>query len=204
MIYLTLKQFLEFFHWEKNYENENKLDFLWKFELKNKSYGLVTLHRPSNVDNQENLEKILISLNKLSKLIKIIFPIHPRTIKNIEEFGIENLINNNPNLIITEPLGYIDFQCLMINSKFVITDSGGVQEETTALKIPCITLRKNTERPITVTLGSNVIVGDDLELMEKYVYDAINNNWKTSVIPDFWDGNTKKRVIEAIYKEFKL
>jgi len=182
----------------------DKSDVLQKFNLLPQRFGLITLHRPSNVDDKLQLKRILESLDTLSKNIKIIFPVHPRTMKNIENFNLKDYLKDNNNLIITDPLGYIDFQALMINSKFVITDSGGVQEETTALKIPCITLRKNTERPITITEGTNVIVGDDLELMYKLANDAINNKWKNSKVPVFWDGNTSKRVINAIYEAFEI
>ena len=165
------------------------------------SYSLITLHRPSNVDGVEQLSSILNTFCEISKKIKIVFPIHPRTNKNIDEFGLRNITDAHPNLILTEPLGYFDFQKLMLNSKFVLTDSGGVQEETTALKIPCMTLRKNTERPVTVWEGSNELIGNDMDKLLHYAEKAINNEWKESSIPDMWDGKTSERVVKVIEEQ---
>lgn len=182
----------------------NKTNILEKLNIESNDYAAITLHRPSNVDNPLNLENILKTFNILQKDIKIVFPIHPRTIKNIKTFGLGHLIDDSPNLLLTEPLGYLEFQKLMSNSKFVITDSGGVQEETTALKIPCITVRENTERPVTLTEGSNELVGFDMEKLLYYSHKAINNQWKESKIPVYWDGNTAVRVIDIIEKYFGL
>ncbi|PKL86674.1 MAG: UDP-N-acetylglucosamine 2-epimerase (non-hydrolyzing) [Ignavibacteriae bacterium HGW-Ignavibacteriae-1] len=168
-------------------------------KLRTGEFSLVTLHRPSNVDEKEGIQSIMNTLNEISKDIDIIFPMHPRTKENLRKFGI-NLSALNPRLQICEPLGYLDFQKLMSNSKFVITDSGGVQEETTALKIPCITLRENTERPITILEGSNVIAGKDMQKLLVYANQAIAGNWKQSRIPEMWDGKTAKRVIEVLEK----
>jgi len=182
----------------------DKSNILEKMNLVPKEYVAVTLHRPSNVDNEENLKKIITTLNKIQEKIKIVFPIHPRTIKNISLFGLDEIIENSPNLILTDPLGYLEFQKLMSNSKFVITDSGGVQEETTALKIPCITVRENTERPVTIWEGSNELVGLDMEKLLFLADKAINNTWKESVIPNLWDGKTANRVVESIENYFGL
>lgn len=166
--------------------------------LNPQQYLLVTLHRPSNVDQKESLEKILTTFRKIQQSIKIVFPVHPRTKKNMHEFGFSDMIDDMKNLIITEPIGYLDFQRLMTKSKAVITDSGGIQEETTVLKIPCITLRENTERPITVTEGSNVIVGSDMNKLLNMIEKILNNQWKSSNIPKLWDGKTAERVIQVI------
>lgn len=177
-----------------------KSGILQKLKIESQKYALVTLHRPKNVDDPVSLERILTSLNKIAKRVKVVFPVHPRTIKNIVNNKLEKHISG---LIITEPLGYLDFQKLMIKSKFVITDSGGIQEETTVLKLPCITLRNNTERPITITEGSNELIGSDMTKLEYFSEMAICNKWKQSVIPDFWDGKTALRVIEVLRKTIK-
>jgi len=127
---------------------------------------------------------------------------HPRTKNRLKEFGLEELCGSMQNLIITEPIGYIDFQQLMCNSRFVITDSGGIQEETTVLKIPCITMRENTERPITVIEGTNVIIGLDTDKLMDLSVQAINKKWKDSKIPELWDGKTAGRVVKILEKGF--
>ncbi len=164
-------------------------------------YALLTLHRPSNVDNKKKLQEILNALNKIQRKITLVFPLHPRTKKNLQKFNLYSTLTGMKNVIITEPLGYLDFQKLMIDAKFVITDSGGIQEETTFLKIPCLTLRENTERPITITEGSNLLIKNDMKLLEKSVDKILKNQWKQGKIPKFWDGKTAQRVVKCI-KEF--
>jgi UDP-N-acetylglucosamine 2-epimerase (non-hydrolysing) len=181
-----------------------KSDVLDNLNIKPKEYVAVTLHRPSTVDDEDNLKSVLDTLSKIQEKIKIVFPIHPRTRKNIELFGLNKIIENSSNLILTEPLGYLDFQKLMSNSKFIITDSGGVQEETTALKIPCITVRENTERPVTIWEGTNEIVGFDMEKLLFFANKAISNDWKESRIPKYWDGKTAERVVDTIENYFGL
>jgi len=172
---------------------------LKKLNLKQQEYMLVTLHRPSNVDAGCSLEKILKTLNQLSEKIQIVFPVHPRTLKSIHSCNLEKYLKN---IITTEPLGYLDFQRLMSASKLVVTDSGGIQEETTVLKIPCITLRENTERPVTITIGSNELIGTDMEKLVFFSERAIENNWKPSGIPPLWDGNTAHRVLDVLLNKF--
>jgi len=157
------------------------------------NYGLVTMHRPSNVDNEEGVRFIISMLEKLSEKCPLVFPVHPRTKKNIESMGLWSKLEGIDGLIIGEPMGYFDFQKLIKHSKFVVTDSGGIQEETTFCQVPCITIRDNTERPITIEIGTNHLVGCDLEAIIKAV-----ENPKTGVIPEKWDGFTTERVIEVL------
>ena len=162
-------------------------------------YALITLHRPSNVDDKSTLEGILEGLNAISKDIDLVFPLHPRTKSKIEEFELEAKLTEN--IRITGPLGYLDFLSLTKNAKVVITDSGGIQEETTALGIPCLTLRNNTERPITVEEGTNKIIGNKQErLIDEFKYILVNENKKYQ-IPHFWDGKTALRIADIIEKQ---
>ncbi|MEI7595847.1 MAG: UDP-N-acetylglucosamine 2-epimerase (non-hydrolyzing) [Bacteroidota bacterium] len=168
-----------------------------KFDLKEKEYLLLTIHRPSNVDNPETLKELLENITMLSKKIKIVFPVHPRTLNSIRS---NNLVQENDNIIFIEPLGYIEFTSLMLYSKLVVTDSGGVQEETTALGIPCITMRENTERPITITEGTNIIIGNNYNELFALTDIALLNNWKKASIPKYWDGKTSERIIDVLKK----
>ena len=164
--------------------------------LEKAKYCLVTLHRPSNVDTAEGLQTILSAFKTIGDHIPIVFPMHPRTKKNISVFKLESLLNSIPNLFITEPLGYLDFLKLETQAGFVITDSGGIQEETTFLSIPCLTLRDNTERPITITEGTNQIVKLDTEIIIKQAMDIVNGLRKSGVIPKYWDGHTSERIVD--------
>lgn len=173
-----------------------KNDILNRFDTKEKKYCVVTFHRPSNVDNRNNLINLINLLNKVAKYIKVIFPIHPRTNKNINDFGLNNVLDEN--IILVEPLGYLDFIGLIKDSKFVLTDSGGIQEETTYLGIPCITLRNSTERPITVEIGTNYLVGENIDETWKYIELIFNNKHKTGEIPELWDGKAAERIVNII------
>ena len=163
-----------------------------------KEYALFTLHRPSNVDNKDNFATIIEALEEISKNLDIVFPIHPRTRKMAKSFELFERLENIPGMRITEPIGYLDFVSLMSKSKLVLTDSGGLQEETTALGIPCLTLRENTERPITVTEGTNTIVGTDKELIISLSKEVIENGGKSGRIPDLWDGKTATRIVDVL------
>ncbi len=176
-----------------------KSDILTRLEAP-QNYALITLHRPSNVDNPILLRKIIYTFLYLQQDIPLIFPLHPRTLKNLKKLGLYSSLSRAKHIILSEPLGYIDFQNLMLNAQFVITDSGGIQEETTYLGIPCLTLRKNTERPITITEGSNLLIGEDMHLLLESVHDILNNKWKKGKIPKFWDGKTAKRVVKVLQK----
>lgn len=161
-------------------------------------YALFTLHRPSNVDNKETFTTIIEALEKIAEDLDIVFPIHPRTRKMAITFDLFERLENISGMRITEPIGYLDFVSLMSKSKLVLTDSGGLQEETTALGIPCLTLRENTERPITVTEGTNTIVGTDKNLIISLSKEVIENGGKSGRIPDLWDGKTAARIADVL------
>ena len=184
----------------KHRQKSNKSKILAKLKLAKNNFAVLTLHRPSNVDNKKSLKYVLDILNEIQEKIKIVFPVHPRTMKNLKNFNLLGYAKKQKNLILTEPLGYLDFMNLMINSKFVLTDSGGIQEETTVLGIPCITMRNNTERPVTVEQGTNILVSTN----KSKIIHAANNLIKGTAfkpkIPQFWDGKAAKRIVEIILK----
>lgn len=161
-----------------------------------KSFGVVTLHRPFNVDNKESLKKICQALIKVSEKFPLIFPFHPRTKKQLKQFDLFPLIKNAKGISLLEPLGYIDFMNTVYHSKFVITDSGGIQEETTFLKIPCFTFRPNTERPITIKIGTNKL--STPETIQVDIAAINNKRYKKCKIPPLWDGKTAARVVKSI------
>lgn len=169
--------------------------------LKAKEYVLVTIHRPSNVDDPKQLEMLLNVFNYLSKDRKVVFPIHPRTLKNVTNFGLNKLIEKNKNIIFLEPLGYIDFLALMEQADFIMTDSGGIQEETTALKIPCLTIRTTTERPITTEIGTNLLIYPDYENITNAINDILNKPRKIGEVPKMWDGKAAERITSIIVKD---
>lgn len=173
---------------------------LSQLKLKAKTYCVVTLHRPSNVDSRKALLEIYEILKSTDSLLKIVYPVHPRTRKMMEKHGCAELFEALPNLIMTEPLGYVDFVRLVKDSRFALTDSGGIQEETTVLKVPCITMRENTERPATVKEGTNVLVGRDHKKILALVKQIMSGKWKKSRIPKFWDGNTARRIVAYLEK----
>ena len=168
----------------------------------NEPYVLVTLHRPSNVDEVSGLEMLLSAFNEIGKQIRIVFPMHPRTSKNIERLGLSSKLAEIPNLIITEPIGYLDFMKLQMNAKFILTDSGGIQEESTFFGGPCLTLRENTERPITITEGTNQLVPLDSKSIVKYSMKILQGEVKKGTIPKYWDGNTAERVVKVLDEWF--
>jgi len=159
-------------------------------------YGVLTFHRPGNVDDKECLTNLVNLWGKISNLIPLVFPVHPRTYKNILEFGLETVIDNYPHLFFIEPLGYLQFIHLVSKSAFALTDSGGIQEETTYLNIPCLTIRPNTERPVTVWEGSNKLIKTDEVLSE--VRLIINGNGKQGKVPKYWDGLTALRIVKLL------
>lgn len=161
-------------------------------------YVLMTIHRPSNVDSKEGLTKLLSLLKFLDDKLKVVFPIHPRTVKRIAEFGLQNEFDGLKSLIRTEPLSYFDFQKLVVDCKFVLTDSGGIQEETTFRQKPCLTLRENTERPITVDIGTNTLVPFDVNVISNYIESILTGSYKKGSIPELWDGKATERIVEHL------
>ena len=171
--------------------------------FKKRGYALVTLHRPSNVDHKESLEGYLRAFQRLSETIPIVFPIHPRTRANIQKFELEHYFhfsssNNNSKIRGIDPLGYSASLNLMMNAKFVVTDSGGIQEETTALNIPCLTARQGTERPETVVYGTNQIIGTEPEAIWGAAQKILNNDPKQGGLPELWDGEAADRITKIL------
>lgn len=175
-------------HYLPKIENSQVLSELG---LKPKEYVVVTLHRPSNVDNPQNLISIFEQFKKIAEKFKIVFPIHPRTKKVLQSTDFDY---NNPNFLLVEPIGYISFIKLVKNSIAVITDSGGIQEETTYLKIPCLTLRDNTERPITAEIGTNKLIGIRYDKIAQEFFEFINHPKTDTQIPPLWDGKAAERI----------
>ena len=162
-------------------------------------YALLTLHRPSNVDLRDSFEPILDALEVIAAKLPIVFPVHPRTRKTIAELGLSERVDAIKGLRMIDPLGYLDFLNLSSSARLVLTDSGGIQEETTALGIPCLTLRENTERPITVEMGTNVVVGTDTTKIVAAASAALNGSAKrTTQQPPLWDGRTSERILDAL------
>jgi len=182
-----------------NKKKAEKSDVLKRLNLTAKEYAVITLHRPSNVDDPDKFEQIITAFEDIEKEMKLVFPIHPRTHNNHKGTELGNRLEAIENLILLEPVGYLDFLCLMSNSALVMTDSGGIQEETTILGVPCMTLRENTERPVTITEGTNRLVHITTEDILKN-YQQIRNSDKNSVcrIPKFWDGQAAKRIARII------
>ena len=171
-------------------------------------FALLTLHRPSNVDEKENLEPLLEVLNEIGKDIPILFPAHPRTQERIKQFGLAKLVRTawkttDTGVWLTGPLGYLEFLHLMSESTLVLTDSGGIQEETTVLGIPCLTLRENTERPITVEQGTNTLVGSDRGAILACARQILAGNGKQGRTPDLWDGCAAERLVAILLRELQ-
>jgi UDP-N-acetylglucosamine 2-epimerase (non-hydrolysing) len=182
-------------------ESADESDIMANLELEKEGFCLVTLHRPSNVDELAGAKELVETLIEISTKTKVVFPIHPRTLKNFGTFGILGGFSNNDRIKLTEPLGYLDFMKLMKESKFLLTDSGGIQEETTFLGKPCLTLRENTERPSTVTEGTNILIKslDKADIL-KHVNDILEGRTKKGTIPKLWDGKTAYRIVEILEK----
>ena len=176
-----------------NYNRLRKPQIYNDLNLAKGKYIVLTMHRPKNVDEEAKLESFLLEIINSSNKLPIIFPVHPRTKHIISKLNV-----NFNNLHFIEPLGYLEFNYLVKNSFCVITDSGGITEETTYMKIPCLTLRDNTERPETISLGTNELVGTDPKNIKKSLNKIFDGKWKKGEIPKFWDGKTSNRIIEHL------
>ena len=180
---------------EKDIEDSNVLEVL---HIQEQAFILMTMHRPATVDSRAELEKLILLLQDLEKRYKIIFPIHPRTIKNLKGFGLYETFQNFKNLKCTEPLDYFAFQKLIKYCAFIITDSGGIQEESTFRQKPCLTLRPNTERPVTTEIGSNTLLSFDLDLIQAEINKIEAGTYKKGSIPEFWDGQATERILKVL------
>lgn len=160
-------------------------------------FGVLTLHRPSNVDSTEKLSQLLGAIDAVASEMPIIFPVHPRTQQRLTQCGIQH----HPQLHLIPPVGYLDFLCLLSKAKLVLTDSGGIQEETTALGVPCLTLRENTERPITISQGTNLLVGTDPGKIVAAARDILAGRGKAGRVPPLWDGHAATRIVDVLLKE---
>jgi len=162
-------------------------------------FGVLTLHRPSNVDSADQLRKLMDAIEEVGAQLPIIFPAHPRTQQKLAQLGSQN----HSRIRMVAPLGYLDFVCLLSHSKIVLTDSGGIQEETTALGVPCLTLRENTERPVTATEGTNQIVGQDPQKITRAAHEILSGKVKAGRVPHLWDGKAAERIVDILLREFR-
>jgi UDP-N-acetylglucosamine 2-epimerase (non-hydrolysing) len=187
-------------------ERSQNSQVLSELNLHPRQYAVLTLHRPSNVDEKGAFARILDALQEISRRVPIVFPAHPRTRRMIDELGLTERVENLKNLLIIDPLGYLDFLSLVSKAKLVLTDSGGIQEETTVLGIPCITLRENTERPITVEMGTNALAGTDTNKIVTAANYALDNSLDQSTlrVPALWDGKTADRILDALLERSAL
>ncbi len=175
-------------------EDRFKQPEVWKtLGLQEKHYLVMTMHRPANVDEEDKLKAFIQSIDENTDSLPVVFPIHPRTKAIIEKAGIQM-----QNIHLVEPLGYLEFNYLVKYAKGVLTDSGGITEETTVMNVPCITLRDNTERPETIDIGSNELIGTNPKAIKLAVKKLLSNHWKEGQIPEKWDGIAAKRIIEIL------
>lgn len=173
--------------------------------LAHRGYGVVTMHRPSNTDDPKVLETLLVTLIQISERLPLVFPIHPRTRTAIDRAGLGPMLEAEraADLRIVDPMRYLEFIGLIQEARLVLTDSGGLQEETTALGIPCLTMRENTERPITCELGTNVLIGQDIEKLYRHAIETLEQPWPDAPQIDTWDGKASDRIVEILFDWWK-
>ena len=172
-----------------------------ELKLKKNKFVLMTIHRPALVDVKEEAQKLLELIQHLSVNYKIVFPVHPRTINNFKKFGLLAEFNKIENLILSDPMDYFAFQKLVANCSFILTDSGGIQEESTFRRVPCLTLRPNTERPITITMGTNKLIEFDINKIKEEIQSIEEGSYKKGEVPPLWDGKATERILEFIDNE---
>lgn len=184
-------------------EKASKLSLLKEIGIEQNGYILLTAHRASNVDREAGLRKVVDVIKNSAAHLKVLFPVHPRTLNNLKRFGLLSALESTANIQLMAPQGYLEFLHLMENARLVITDSGGVQEETTFLQIPCITFRSNTERPVTVESGTNYLIDDlDPKSVDKFVGEIIEGNCKKGQIPPLWDGHAADRIAKVLVEKY--
>jgi UDP-N-acetylglucosamine 2-epimerase (non-hydrolysing) len=169
-----------------------------RFGVEGRDYCVLTLHRPDNVDQPEPLRRVLEAVARISERAPVVFPVHPRTLKRLGELGLDSVLPDDERVVRCGPLGYLDFVGLIGEAAVVLTDSGGVQEETTVLGIPCLTLRESTERPVTVTAGTNRVLGTDTELIVEEALTVLEGGARPGRIPELWDGCAGERIVEVL------
>ncbi|MCA9731243.1 UDP-N-acetylglucosamine 2-epimerase (non-hydrolyzing) [candidate division KSB1 bacterium] len=184
----------------KHREKASTLPILEELEIEPRNFALVTLHRPANVDDPVVCTNLIKTLCTISEKLPVVFPVHPRTRKQMSVFGLDDIVAKYPNLRLIEPMGYLDFLKCTDNAKFVLTDSGGIQEETTVLGVPCITARDNTERPITAEIGTNVIVGRDTDRLLAEANKILAGEGKKGEVPELWDGKAAERIVKVLWE----
>ena len=175
-----------------------EMDTLQRLGFNAGSYGVITLHRPSNVDNKEVLSGLIDVLADVSQKIPMAFPVHPRTRQRLENFGLTQKLGAAENIHQLDPLGYLDFLCLTSQAKVIVTDSGGLQEESTALDVPCLTMRLNTERPVTVDEGTSTLIGSSAEKLRLHLQQVIEGEYRPGRCPDLWDGKAAERIAKIL------
>jgi UDP-N-acetylglucosamine 2-epimerase (non-hydrolysing) len=172
-----------------------------KLGLDNGRFVLMTMHRPATVDHKHGLLKLIHLIEEITKVEKLVFPIHPRTVNKLEQFGLYDRLDQNGNVLLTEPLDYFAFQKLIASCNYILTDSGGIQEESTFRRVPCLTLRPNTERPSTIQIGTNTLVPFDLEEIKRIICSIKEGRYKKGSIPDKWDGKATYRILKTIQEQ---
>jgi UDP-N-acetylglucosamine 2-epimerase (non-hydrolysing) len=182
----------------RHVEIARKSDILSRLSLKERGYAVLTLHRPSNVDDPDTLSRIVSAISKIQLEVPVVFPVHPRTRKGLEAGSVKSQVESAGGLILLEPQGYLDFLKLLLSSRLILTDSGGIQEEATVLGVPCLTLRENTERPVTVTCGTNTIVGTDPGKIVGEAQKILAGEGKRGNVPLLWDGKASSRIASVI------
>lgn len=181
-----------------NLSRASSSDVRTRLRLEGGKYAVATFHRPSNVDSKESASKVVDALRLVAGFFPVVLPIHPRTKESFDRFGFLDVLATTPGLQLVEPLGYFDFIGLVKQCKVVVTDSGGIQEETTYLDVPCLTMRENSERPSTISVGTNLLIGSDLERLKSELENIFAGKFKKGSVPPFWDGRTAARIVADI------